>query len=167
MKTNKINHEIESGRVMLVSDSGDKLGIFLLKDAIRRAESEGLDLVQVSPDNKVPVCKVFDYKKYVYDRKKKAKKAPKKKILTKEIRLTPATDEGDLVVKVNAAKKFISQGHNVKVTIRFKGRQHAHKDLIVEKMNDVVERIDNAKVEQAASFGQRNCNLLLSPNNEE
>ena len=126
----KSNNRINSPEVQVINSSGENLGVINTNEAIAMAKEEGLDLIEIAPNAKPPVCKIIDIGKYKYDAQKKANKAKKKQkiILLKEIKLRPVTETHDYEFKVKNAKKFISKGDKVKFTIRFKGRelQHSH-----------------------------------------
>lgn len=144
-----LNEGIRSLEVRLVGDDESK--IITTKEALELAKENEMDLVAVSPSAKPPVCKIMDYKKFIYDKSKKEKEAKKKQNTTqiKEIRLSATIEENDIVIKVNNAKKFISKENKVKVSMRFRGRQNNYKslgrkvfDIFLDKMGDdvVVER---------------------------
>jgi len=115
--------------VRLVGE-GVETNIYPVKDALRIAEGMGLDLVEISPDANPPVCKVMDYKKFVFDQKKKQKeiKANATKVVVKEIRLGPQTDDHDFEFKLNHAKRFLQEGNKVRVEVLFRGRSIVYKD---------------------------------------
>ena len=124
------NNRITSSDVQVITNEGENLGILNTDEAIRRAKNEGLDLIEIAPNAKPPVCKIMDMGKYKYDAQKKANKAKKKqkKIELKEIKLRPVTEVHDYTFKIKNAQKFLSKGDKVKFTIKFKGRelQHSH-----------------------------------------
>ena len=119
------NNRITSHEVQVIASDGENLGILNLNDAINRARDEGLDLIEIAPNAKPPVCKIMDMGKYKYDAQKKANKAKKKqkKIELKEIKLRPVTEVHDYTFKIKNAQKFISKGDKVKFTIKFRGRE--------------------------------------------
>ena len=123
-----INEQIRDREVRLIGENGDQLGIMSSRDALKQAQEAGLDLVKIAPTAKPPVCKIIDYSKYKYELSRKEKEAKKKQkiIEIKEIRLSPNIDTNDLNTKVGAARKFISKGNKVKITLRFRGREMAH-----------------------------------------
>ena len=126
----KSNNRINSPEVQVINSSGENLGILNTNEAISMAKEEGLDLIEISPNAKPPVCKIIDMGKYKYDAQKKANVAKKKqkKVELKEIKMRPVTETHDYQFKIKNAQKFISKGDKVKFTIRFKGRelQHSH-----------------------------------------
>ncbi|MDD3527914.1 MAG: translation initiation factor IF-3, partial [Bacteroidales bacterium] len=125
----KINLHIKAPVVRVVGDNVEQ-DIYNIKDALEIAEKQGLDLVEISPTANPPVCRVIDYKKFLYDQKKKQKeiKAKTVKVVVKEIRLGPNTDDHDFNFKLNHARKFLEEGAKVKVDVFFKGRTIVYKD---------------------------------------
>lgn len=166
MKEAKVNNEIDSNRVLLINEDGEKLGEFLTRDAVSKAREEGLDLVQVG-NGSVPACKMMDYKRFIYDLKKKQKEDRKKSSNTKvkEIQLSPNTDIGDLKTKAKAADKFLSKGHKVSINLRAKGRQSAHRDVMLDKIDEFCDLITkDFEIEKDAVFSGKSCQMVLSPN---
>ena len=137
----KSNNRINSPEVQVIASNGENLGILNTNEAIAMAKEEGLDLIEIAPNAKPPVCKIIDMGKYKYDAQKKANKAKKKqkKIELKEIKLRPVTETHDYQFKIKNAQKFISKGDKVKFTIRFKGRELQHSHLGNELMNKIKE----------------------------
>jgi translation initiation factor IF-3 len=141
-------------------------GIFPLREAINIAEEIGLDLVEISPTANPPVCKVIDYKKFIYDRKKKQKeiKAKTQKVIVKEIRLGPHTDDHDFNFKLRHAEKFLKEGAKVKVDVFFKGRSIVYKDkgsIILLRFAQELEEV--GKVEQMPKLEGKRMIMILSP----
>jgi len=139
----------------------------LTEEALRRAREAGLDLVEVAPEAKPPVCKVMDYGKFKYEQKKKAHQAKSKQKVTqlKELRLRPKTEPHDLLVKVKKAKEFLAEGDRVQINMLFKGREMAHIDVgksLLERF--AVEVVEVGKVERPAILEGRRMTLLLVPN---
>lgn len=152
--------------VRLIDHEGNMLGVTPVPEALRRAQEVGLDLVEVSPNEKPPVCKILDYGKYKYEaQKKKAATKKKQKVFeVKEIKIRPTIEEHDYQVKLRNMIKFLSHGDRVKVTLRFRGREMAHQDLarkLFERICGDVEEI--SKVEQAPKLEGRQMLMLLSP----
>ena len=137
--------------------------------ALDLAEERGYDLVCVAPNAKIPVCKIMDFSKFRYDQIKKAKEAKKnqKVISVKEIRLSPTIDVGDFNTKMKAARKFLTDGDKVKVSIRFKGRQVTHTDQGLNVMETFLTLLDNAAVEKPAKMEGRNMFMILAPKNSK
>ena len=126
-----INEQIRDKEVRVIGDHGEMLGVMNILDARKAAEDAELDLVKVSPNAQPPVCKIIDYGKFRYEQARKDKEAKKKQknVEIKEIRLSPNIDTADLETKAAAARKFITRGDRVKVTLRFRGREMAHPEL--------------------------------------
>jgi translation initiation factor IF-3 len=134
-------------------------------EALSRAEEMGLDLVEVAPNAKPPVCKIMDYGKYLYEEKKKSQEAKKRQsqVQVKEIKFRPHTDDHDLMTKVKHIRRFIEDGDRCKVTVFFRGREMAHKDRGQVILDRVVEMLgDIARVEQSSRVEGRTMFLLLS-----
>ena len=137
-----------------------------VKEALIKAQDAGLDLVEISPNAKPPVCKIIDIGKYKYDAQKKANKAKKKqkKIELKEIKLRPVTETHDYKFKIKNAQKFISKGDKVKFTIRFKGRELQHSHLGKELMNKIKEDMKViGKVELQPKFDGKQMIMVIQP----
>ena len=126
------NNRISSPEVQVIGSDGENLGVISTNEAISMARNQGLDLIEIAPNAKPPVCKIMDMGKYKYDAQKKANLAKKKQkiIALKEIKMRPVTETHDYEFKVKNAKKFIAKGDKVKFTIRFKGRELQHLSLI-------------------------------------
>ncbi len=160
-----INEQIRDKEVRLISEEGEQLGIVPIKDAMKLAEDAGLDLVKIAPTATPPVCKIVDYGKYKYEQLRKEKEAKKKQktIELKEIRLTPNIDTNDLNTKINAAKKFLTKGDKVKVTLRFRGREMAHMNNSKHILDDFAEQLsDIAVVEKAPKVEGRGMTMFLT-----
>lgn len=141
-------------------------GILPLRDAINIAEEQGLDLVEISPNANPPVCKIIDYKKFIYDRKKKQKeiKAKSQKVVVKEIRLGPHTDDHDFNFKLRHAEKFLQEGAKVKVDVFFKGRSIVYKDKgEIMLLRFAQELEEYGKVEQLPRLEGKRMIMILSP----
>ena len=136
----KANNRINSPEVQVISSNGENLGIISTNKAISMAKEEGLDLIEIAPNAKPPVCKIIDMGKYKYDAQKKANKAKKKQkiVLLKEIKLIPVTEAHDYNFKLKNAQKFLSKGDKVKFTIRFKGRELQHSNLGYDLMSKII-----------------------------
>ena len=130
-ETPQLNGEIKDRELRVITASGEQLGIMSAKDALHEAEKRGQDLVKIAPQAKPPVAKIMDYSKFRYEQAKREKENRKKQKIvdTKEIRLSLNIDIGDFNTKVNQAKKFLSKGDKLKVSIRLRGREMAHSDL--------------------------------------
>ena len=162
----KYNNRINSPEVQVISSNGENLGILNTNEAIAMAKEEGLDLIEIAPNAKPPVCKIIDMGKFKYDAQKKANKAKKKQkiVLLKEIKLRPVTEAHDYDFKVKNAKKFIMKGDKVKFTIRFKGRELQHSHLGNELMNKIKEDMkDVGKVEMQPKFEGKQMTMVIQP----
>ena len=152
--------------VLLIDSKGEKKGIISIDEAIGFAKSEGLDLVEISPKSKPPVCKIIDYGKYKYQAQKRANEAKKKQknIDVKEIKFRPNIDTHDYNVKMRSVEKFINEGDKVKVTLRFRGREMAHQDrgeVLLERIK--IETDEFANVELLPKFEGRQMIMVLAP----
>ena len=162
----KANERIRALDVQVIGSDGGNLGSMPLNKAIEIAKSEGLDLIEISPNANPPVCKIMDMGKYKYDLQKKANLAKKKQkvVLLKEIKLRPGTDTHDYNFKIKNAKKFITKGDKVKFTVKFKGREMQHTELGKELMNKIIEATkDIAKVESRPKFEGRQIVMIIQP----
>ncbi len=149
----------------MVGENGEQLGIMPAKDALKLAKDAELDLVKIAPTAKPPVCKIIDYGKYKYEQARKEKEAKKKQktVEVKEVRLSPNIDTNDLNTKINNAKKFISKGNKVKVTLRFRGREMAHVQQSKHILDDFAETLaDVAVVEKPAKMEGRAMSMVLA-----
>ena len=166
LKVPKSNNRINSPEVQVIASSGENLGIINTNKAIVMAKEEGLDLIEIAPNAKPPVCKIIDMGKYKYDAQKKANKAKKKqkKIELKEIKLRPVTETHDYNFKLKNAQKFLSKGDKVKFTIRFKGRELQHSNLGNDLMNKIQEDIKLVgKVEMNPKFDGKQMIMVIQP----
>ena len=160
------NNKINSPEVQVIGSTGENLGIINTNKAISMAKEEGLDLIEIAPNAKPPVCKIIDMGKYKYDAQKKANKAKKKqkKIELKEIKLRPVTETHDYNFKLKNAQKFLSKGDKVKFTIRFKGRELQHSNLGHNLMNKIQEDIKLVgKVEMNPKFDGKQMIMVIQP----
>ena len=160
-----INEQIRDREVRLIGEDGEQLGIMSAREAMKIAMEAELDLVKIAPAAKPPVCKIIDYGKYKYEQTRKEKEAKKKQrtVEIKDVRLSPNIDTNDLNTKVNNAKKFISKGNKVKVTLRFRGREMAHVQQSRHILDDFAEMLsDIAVVEKAAKLEGRNMSMVLT-----
>ena len=160
------NNRISSPEVQVIGSDGDNLGILNTNEAISIAKEQGLDLIEISPNAKPPVCKIIDMGKFKYDAQKKANVAKKKQkiVLLKEIKMRPVTETHDYDFKVKNAKKFIGKGDKVKFTIRFKGRELQHSHLGRELMDKIkVDMQDIGKVELHPKFDGKQMIMVIQP----
>ncbi len=160
-----INEQIRDKEVRVIGENGEQLGVMPVRDAMRLADEAGLDLVKIAPTAKPPVCKIVDYGKFRYEQARKEKEAKKKQkiIEIKEIRLSPNIDSNDLNTKMNAARKFITKGDKVKITLRFRGREMAHMANSKHILDDFAEALsDIAVVEKAPKVEGRSMTMFLT-----
>ena len=160
------NNRITSPEVQVINSNGENLGVLNLQEAISKAKDENLDLIEIAPNARPPVCKIMDMGKYKYDQQKKLNKAKKKqkKIELKEIKLRPVTEVHDYTFKIKNAQKFLSKGDKVKFTIRFKGREMQHTKLgndLMEKIKIDMETI--GKVELQPKFDGKQMIMVIQP----
>ena len=162
----KINDRIKSLDVQVINSSGENLGILPIKKAIDVAKSEGLDLIEISPNANPPVCKIMDIGKYKYDMQKKANKAKKNQKISalKELKLRPGTEIHDYNFKIKNAKKFLSKGDKVKFTVRFKGREMQHVQLGKNLMERIIsDTKDLGQVEVSPKFEGKQMVMIIQP----
>ena len=160
-----INEQIRDREIRLIGEDGEQLGIMSAREAMKIAQEAELDLVKIAPAAKPPVCKIIDYGKYKYEQARKEKEAKKKQktVEIKEVRLSPNIDTNDLNTKINNAKKFISKGNKVKVTLRFRGREMAHVQQSKHILDDFAETLaDVAVVEKPAKMEGRAMSMVLA-----
>ena len=162
----KSNNRISAPEVQVIGSDGENLGILNTNEAISIAKEQGLDLIEISPNAKPPVCKIIDMGKFKYDAQKKANVAKKKQkiVLLKEIKMRPVTETHDYEFKVKNAKKFLGKGDKVKFTIRFKGRELQHSHLGRELMDKIkVDMKDIGKVELHPKFDGKQMIMVIQP----
>jgi len=162
----RINDNIDVGEVRLIDERGENHGVKPIREALAMAEAAGLDLVEVSPQVKPPVCKILDYGKYKYQAQKKAAEARKKQktIEIKEIKMRPNIDTHDYDVKMRSMARFFEEGDKVKVTLRFRGREMAHTELGVQLLDRVKSDTTTfAKVESEPRLEGRQMVMVLTP----
>ncbi|MFZ4077419.1 MAG: translation initiation factor IF-3 [Legionellaceae bacterium] len=162
----RINEQITLPEVRLIDAEGNQAGIVSTREALRLAEESGLDLVEISPTAKPPVCRIMDYGKFLFEVNKKQAEARKKQkqIQVKELKFRPTTEDGDYQVKLRNLIRFLNHGDKVKVTLRFRGREVAHQELgmkILERLQQ--DTAEFAVVEQQAKREGRQLLMVLSP----
>lgn len=161
-----VNEAIRAREVRLIGPNGDQLGIKSLREALQLAQEQNLDLVNVAPQAKPPVCRILDYGKFRYEQSKREKEARKKQkiIQVKEVRLSPTIDENDVMTKLKNVRKFLQNGDKVKLSIRFRGREITHKDLgrkiLVRLASEVKEY---SEVERHPKLEGKQMIMILSP----
>ena len=149
----------------MINQSQELLGIISREEALNLAREAGLDLVEVSPTERPPVCRIMDYGKYKYDRKKRQKVAGSAHVVTlKEIRIRPKTDEHDRQIKLNRAKAFLEEGHRVQFTMLFRGRERFHRGRAADIFKGIVEEFgDTVKVERSPGMEGRRMTMVVAP----
>ena len=165
-RSQRINREITAPEVRLVADNGDQLGIQPVAEALRLAEEQNVDLVEIAPLAVPPVCKLMDYGKFRYREQKKAHEAKlkQKQIQVKEIKFRPGTDEGDYKIKLGKLIQFLEEGDKAKVTLRFRGREMAHKEFGERLLERVKKDLDAVGlVEQFPRLEGRQMVMVLAP----
>ncbi|HEY7369920.1 MAG TPA: translation initiation factor IF-3 [Thermoanaerobaculia bacterium] len=163
----RVNEQIRLSPVRLIDTDGAQLGVVPVDQAMSAAREKGLDLVEVAPNARPPVCRIMDYGRYKYEQAKAEREAKRKQHVTqmKEIKMRPNIEEHDFEFKTRHIKRFLQDRDKVKVTIMFRGREMAHTENGKEVLDDVVEEIgDLAVVEQQVRLEGRNMFLILAPN---
>ncbi len=161
----RLNNDITSTEVRLISEDGEQLGVVAIDVAIQKAQDAGLDLMEVAPGAKPPVCKIVDYGKLKYEEKKKQQQSKKKQhvVKVKEIRLRPRIDDHDLMTKLNRGRKFLADGAKLKITLMFRGRELSRIDLGKIVMERVLEELaDVAEVEKDIPLEGRRMSMILN-----
>ncbi len=162
----RVNDEIRAAQVRLIDQNGEMQGVMSARDALSRAFSAGLDLLEISPNSDPPVVKIVDFGKFKYEQQKKKNEAKKKQkvIEIKEIKVRPNIDENDYQVKMRAMKSFIDEGDKVKVTLRFRGREMAHQEIGMRVLERIRTEMDPlTKVEQMPRMENRQMVMVLTP----
>ncbi len=167
-----INEEIRAKEVLVIGPNGEQVGVKKIEDALTLATYASLDLVLLNPNDNPPVCKIMDYNKFKYEKKKKQKEALKKQKAArselKEYRLSPVIDVGDFETKLRNVTKYLQKGDRIKLTIRFKGRQMAHTELGREVLERFSERLtDLAEVQEKPKLDGRVMTMLLVPKKDK
>ena len=161
-----MNNRIHAKTVRLISLDGRQLGIASIRDALKAAMEEGLDLVEVAPNSDPPVCRIMDYGKFKYEASKREQGARKKgkSSQLKEIKVRPHTEDHDLGFKIRNLKRFLEKKNKVKVTVIFRGRELAYKDMGVDILNRVAEEVvEEGTVEQPPKHEGRNLTMVIIP----
>ena len=161
-----MNGQIKSDPVRLIDETGAQMGIVSIEQAMDMAAERGLDLAEISPNAEPPVCRLLDYGKFLYNESKKRQESKKKQKQTtvKEVKYRPGTDVGDYDVKMRNVVKFLTEGNKVKLTMRFRGREMAHRELglqMLERIRDDVEEL--AVVEAKPSLEGRQMVMVIAP----
>jgi translation initiation factor IF-3 len=162
----RVNNRIRVTRVLVIDEAGTRLGEFLTEDAIILAKDRGLDLIEVAPNARPPVCRLGDFRKMKYEKKKKDALAKKNQsvVTLKEVKLRPKTDKHDFEFKVKHARRFLEAGDKVKITVRFRGREMAHRDIGNKRCMELYAVVEDlAVVEQRPSMEGRQMFMILGP----
>jgi translation initiation factor IF-3 len=150
----------------VIDEEGNKLGEFMTEDAVRLAEERGMDLVEVSPNSRPPVCRIADFGKLKYEKKKKESVARRNQVQSqlKEVKVRPKTDDHDMGVKTRMIRGFLNEGHKVKITVRFRGRELAHRDIGAEQCHRIAEAVKElSMVESPPRMEGRQMFMILAP----
>ncbi|MCD6205880.1 MAG: translation initiation factor IF-3 [Candidatus Marinimicrobia bacterium] len=164
-KNPRINEQIRAQSIRLIGPKGEQIGIMAPREAMNVVEEFGLDLVEISPTAKPPVCKIMDYGKYKYQQQMKERENKKKQhvVKVKEVRFRPRIGDHDLNMKVEHVRKFLSDGYKVKITLMFRGRELAHKEVGEELINKIIEMLsDVCVVDKNPSFEGRTIVMYLT-----
>jgi len=162
----RVNEAIRVPEVRLIGPTGDNVGVVAIRQALQIARDAEMDLVEVSPNAAPPVCRVLDFGKFLYEREKKDREAKKAqvKIEVKEIRLRPKTNEAHRGFKVDDARRWLNQGHKVRVTIKFRGREMDYPEIALEDLREIVQVLaDVSVIEQAPMMEGRTMLVVLGP----
>ena len=165
IETHRVNEQIRISQVRVVSHTGDMVGVIPTVDALRMAFDAGMDLVEVAPNERPPVCRILDYGKFKYEQKRKAHKNNKvHHVELKEIRLRPKIGEHDIDFKAKHAREFLTEKDKVKLTVVFRGRENAHQDLGREVLLGMIARLEDiAKIERPPMMEGRSITAVLAP----
>ena len=162
-----MNERIQDAEIRVIGSEGEQLGVMSAEVALAQAVELGLDLVEVAPGSRPPVCRIMDYGRYKYEQKKKQGKAKGHAASLKEIKLRPRTDDHDLDTKLKKARSFLIEGDKVKVTVMYRGREMVHRGLGRVQLDRVVEMLGNlATVENPPRMEGRFLSMILVPNRE-
>jgi translation initiation factor IF-3 len=166
-ETPRVNERIREPQIRVIGHDGEQLGVMSAEDALTRAVDVGLDLVEVAPGSRPPVCRIMDYGRYKYEQKKKAGKGRGHAASLKEVKLRPRTDDHDLETKLKNARRFLMDGDKVKVTVMYRGREMVHRELGRRQLDRVVEMLGAlATVENPPRMEGRFLSMILVPNRE-
>ena len=161
----RTNRQIRAAEVRVLDDDGQQVGVLTIDEALQRAEEAGLDLIEVAANASPPVCRIADLGKFRFEQDKRARDAKKNQHLSevKEVRVRPRTDEHDLQVRVRAARRFLEDGHKVKVEVRFRGREASHPEIARAQIASIAAGVaDIAMVERSPSMEGRTMFAILA-----
>ena len=162
----RVNEQIRVPKVRVISEQGEQLGILLTREALDRARSVGMDLMEVAPNENPPVCKIMDFGKWKYQQQKKEHQVRKKQHVheMKELRMRPKTDTHDIQIKLDRAREFLGEGSKVQFTMIFRGREQLHQDIGRGIFREILTKLDDvAKIEREARMEGRRMIMILSP----
>lgn len=162
----RVNQQIRISPVRVIDPEGEQVGILPIEKALETAEEMGLDLVEVAPMARPPVCRIMDYGKFRYEEQRKEREARKKqhRVELKEVKMRPGIEDHDFDFKMRHARRFLEEGNKVKLTMMFRGRQMAHPEIGRQVLERVVEKVsDVAKVESMPSMEGRSMSMVLAP----
>lgn len=164
----RMNHQIRATQIRLIDADGTMIGVSTVQEGMRLANAAGLDLVEISPNAEPPVCKVMDYGKFKYEVQKKQQEARKKQktVTVKELKMRPNIDKHDLEIKVKHLHKFLEEGHKVKITMMFRGREMDHTDIgfkVVRSVRDKLVEEGIVRIEQEPRLEGRNAWMMVAP----
>jgi len=162
----RVNHRIRVPEVRVIDADGSMLGVLQTHEALRKAQEQGLDLVEVNPKAEPPVCKILDFGKYKYEEKKKQAQARRNQAVVeiKEVKLRPKTDDHDIDFKVKASRRFLEGGHKVKFTVRFRGREITHPEKAHEQLDIILKQLEDiANVETRPMMEARAMSVIVAP----
>ncbi len=169
-KRSRLNEDITASEVRLIKEDGEQVGIVGIEEAMRTAGDASLDLVEIVPNAEPPVCRVMDYGKYVFESKKQkqGQRKKQKQVQVKEIKFRPGTEIGDYNVKLRSIKKFLENGDKCKVTMRFRGREHVHRELGLDMLERIESDLDSlAIVEQMPIMEGKQMIMVLVPSKKK
>lgn len=160
-----MNERIRVSPVRVIDQHQKQLGVIPVEEALNLSRSAGLDLVEVSPNENPPVCRILDYGKHIYEKKKRHKQASQSHVITlKELRLRPKTDPHDRMIKLNHAREFLEQGHKVQFTMLFRGRERSHREIANVIFEEILTELgETIKVERMPSMDGRRMTMVISP----
>jgi len=162
-----VNDRIRAPEVRVIGADGEQLGVMTPEDGVKRAGEQGLDLVEVAPAAKPPVCRIMDYGRYKYEQKKKSGKSKGHAASLKEVKLRPRTDTHDLEFKLRSVRRFLVEGDKVKITVMYRGREMVHRELGYQQLDRVKQILGNlAAVENPPRMEGRFLSMILVPNKE-
>jgi translation initiation factor IF-3 len=165
--TPRVNDRIREPEVRVIGSGGEQLGVMTPEAAIQKAEEEGLDLVEVAPGSRPPVCRIMNYGRYKYEQKKKTGKSKGHAATLKEVKLRPRTDDHDLDFKLRNARRFLIEGDKVKVTVMFRGREMVHRGIGEKQLERVTQMLGTiANIENPPRMEGRFLSMILVPNRE-